>query len=247
MTGKQIRMRRIFKNDGKSVIAALDFGLFQGTVKGLENAREAVQKVVDGGADAIIMSPGFAKATWDIYAGKAALILRVTAGRSKFNTAKNGHILITSVEEAVALGADAIMNMVFIGADEEQEMFELMKELSEKCMRYGIVLFTELLPANFDDPFNPDWIDSCIRLGFEHGADAVKTYYASENYESMVRNCPVPVVMAGGPKTSDFYEMVENAIRSGAAGVAIGRNVYGSENPQETVSKLVSIVHGKQD
>ncbi|HBT16913.1 MAG TPA: fructose-bisphosphate aldolase, partial [Firmicutes bacterium] len=76
MIGKAIRMKRIFKDDNKAVISALDFGAFVGTVKGIEKPRSIVKKIVDGGADALLMTPGFAKATHDLFAGKAGLIMR---------------------------------------------------------------------------------------------------------------------------------------------------------------------------
>jgi class I fructose-bisphosphate aldolase/fructose-bisphosphate aldolase/2-amino-3,7-dideoxy-D-threo-hept-6-ulosonate synthase len=246
MTGKNIRMRRIFKEDGKSVITALDFGAFFGSVHGLENPRKIVKEVVDGGADALIMTAGFARSTHDLFAGKAALILRVTGGTSKFGKRGMDHRMITTVQEAVALGADAIMNMIFVGSEHENEMFENMKDLSAECRKYGIVLFTELLPANFDQQFDRDWIDSCVRLGFEYGADAVKTYYPSEGYKEIIENCPIPVVMAGGPKNANMFDNVRNAISAGAAGVAIGRNIYESENPKTTVEELVRLVHSEE-
>jgi DhnA family fructose-bisphosphate aldolase class Ia len=76
MIGKNIRLKHIFKDDNRTVVSALDYGAFVGTVKGLDKPRDIVQKVVSGGADALIMTPGFARATWDIFAGKAGLILR---------------------------------------------------------------------------------------------------------------------------------------------------------------------------
>jgi hypothetical protein len=145
MIGKNIRLKHIFKDDNRAVVSALDFGAFTGTVKGLDKPRDIVQKVVSGGADALIMTPGFARAVWDIFAGKAGLILRVTGGCSKFNDDSSGHILTTSVREACLLGADAVCNMIFVGSSHEREMFQSMQVLSEECYKYGLVLFTELL------------------------------------------------------------------------------------------------------
>ncbi|MBQ8851320.1 MAG: hypothetical protein IJZ66_02605, partial [Oscillibacter sp.] len=115
MSGKEIRMRRIFKDDGKTVISALDMGMFSGTVPGLEDVRAITKTVVDAGADAIICGPGWAKATADIYGGKGGLILRITGGVTRHTKDSLNHTLTTTVEEAVALGADAVMNMVFVG------------------------------------------------------------------------------------------------------------------------------------
>jgi class I fructose-bisphosphate aldolase/fructose-bisphosphate aldolase/2-amino-3,7-dideoxy-D-threo-hept-6-ulosonate synthase len=212
----------------------------------LDKPRNIVQEVVNGGADALIMTPGFARATWDIFAGKAGLILRVTGGKSKFNNENIMHTLTTSVKEACLLGADAVCNMIFLGDKDEQKMFEIMQVLGEQCYKYGLVLFTELLPGNFEKSFDHDWIDSCVRLGFEYGADVIKTYYTNENYEDIVNSCPVPVVMAGGPKDTNIYTMIENAINKGASGVAIGRNIFQSENPSKTVSEIVKFVHRKE-
>ena len=245
MSGKEIRMRRIFRDDGRTVISALDMGMFNGTVPGLEDIRGITRAVVDAGVDAIIVGPGWAKACADIYGGKCGLILRVTGGVSRYSKDALGHTLITSVEEAVALGADAVMNMVFIGdPNYEHIQLEQMGELSWQCHKYGMVLFPELLHVNFEDQSDPDWIDACMRAGFEYGADAVKVLYARDRFPQIIQTCPVPVVMAGGPKNGALQQMVEETIRAGGRGCAIGRNVYGAENPAEVIRMLRKTVHG---
>ena len=103
MSGKEIRKRRIFKDDGRTVISALDMGMFNGTVPGLEDVRAITQTVVDAGVDAIIVGPGWAKATADIFGGKCGLILRVTGGVTPFSADPLAHSLTTTVEEAIAL------------------------------------------------------------------------------------------------------------------------------------------------
>lgn len=248
MSGKEIRMRRIFKEDGKSVISALDMGMFSGTVPGLEDVRAITKTVVDAGADAIICGPGWAKATADIFGGKCGLILRVTGGVTRYTKDSLNHTLTTTVEEAVALGADAVMNMVFVGDESnphEHEQLTLMKELSWECHKYGMPLFPELLHTNWEDQNDPAWIDACVRAGFEYGADAVKVLYAHDDFEKIVKACPVPVVMAGGPKSRSLQDMVAEVIQAGGKGCAIGRNVYGSEDPAAVIKMLRKTVHGE--
>ena len=248
MSGKEIRMRRIFKEDGKSVISALDMGMFSGTVPGLEDVRAITKTVVDAGADAIICGPGWAKATADIFGGKCGLILRVTGGVTRYTKDSLNHTLTTTVEEAVALGADAVMNMVFVGDESnphEHEQLTLMKELSWECHKYGMPLFPELLHTNWEDQNDPAWIDACVRAGFEYGADAVKVLYAHDDFEKNVKACPVPVVMAGGPKSRSLQDMVAEVIQAGGKGCAIGRNVYGSEDPAAVIKMLRKTVHGE--
>lgn len=248
MSGKEIRMRRIFKEDGKAVISALDMGMFSGTVPGLEDVRAITKTVVDAGADAIICGPGWAKATADIFGGKCGLILRVTGGVTRYTKDSLNHTLTTTVEEAVALGADAVMNMVFVGDESnphEHEQLTLMKELSWECHKYGMPLFPELLHTNWEDQNDPAWIDACVRAGFEYGADAVKVLYAHDDFEKIVKACPVPVVMAGGPKSRSLQDMVAEVIQAGGKGCAIGRNVYGSEDPAAVIKMLRKTVHGE--
>ena len=247
-TGKEVRMRRIFKEDGKTVISALDMGLFNATVPGLEDVRAITKAVVDAGADAIICGPGWAKATADIYGGKCALILRVTGGVTKYSKNALNHTLCCSVEEAVALGADAVMNMIFVGEEynaSEHEQITLMKELRWECHKYGMPLFPELLHTNWEDQSNPDWIDACARAGFEYGADAVKVLCSSTDFDKVVKAVPVPVVMAGGPKTGSLEDIVKYSVECGGKGCAIGRNVYGSEDPAGRIKALRAIVHGE--
>ena len=248
MSGKEVRMRRIFKDDGKTVISALDMGLFAGTVQGLEDVRAITKTVVDAGADAIIVSPGWAKATADIYGGKCGLIIRVTGGITRYTKNALNHTLTCSVEVAVALGADAIMNMVFVGDESnpaEHEQLTVMKELSWECHKYGMVLFPELLHTNWADQHDPEWIDACARAGFEYGADAVKVLCSSKDFDKVVKACPVPVVMAGGPKGSDILEVVRGSVAAGGKGCAIGRNVYQSDDPAAQIKALRKIVHGE--
>ena len=247
-SGKEVRMRRIFKDDGKTVISALDMGLFNATVPGLEDVRAITKTVVDAGADAIICSPGWAKATADIYGGKCGLIIRVTGGVTKYSKNPLNHTLTCSVEEAVALGADAVMTMVFVGEEynaSEHEQFTLMKDLRWECHKYGMPFFPELLHTNWEDQSDPDWIDACARAGFEYGADAVKVLCASKDFDKVVKACPVPVVMAGGPKTSSLEDVVRYSVECGGKGCAIGRNVYGSEDPAAQIKMLRKVVHGE--
>ena len=194
MSGKEVRMRRIFKEDGKTVISALDMGLFGGTTPGLEDVRAITKKVVDA-------------------------------------------------------GADAVMTMCFVGGESnpaEQEQIKLMKEVRWECHKYGMPFFPELLHCNWADQSDVDWIDACARAGFEYGADAVKVLCSSKDFDKVVAHCPVPVVMAGGPKSASLEDVLQYAMDSGAAGCAIGRNVYGSDDPAARIKALRKIVHGEE-
>lgn len=244
MSGKAIRLKRIFREDGKTVISALDFGGFMGPVPGLEFPKEIVGKVVQGGADAIIVNPGFAQATQEVYGGKVGVIMRITGGASRFSPDGSFHTMISSVEEAVRQGADAVCVMVIIGAQQEHAMLANLGRVVEEANRFGIPVVAELLPE-FEHSFEPDWVGVCARLGFELGADVIKTYYCGPEYAQVVANCPIPIVMAGGPKNTDIFQNISNAVAAGAAGVAIGRNIFQAPDPQEYTRRIVELVHGQ--
>lgn len=243
MAGIDIRLRRIFGEDGKTVICPLDFGGFMGPVEGLYDPSAAVRKVVEGGCDAILVNPGLAATEWRNYAGKAGLVLRVTGGSTRFSPNPTFHTLVCSVEEACRLGADAICIMLLVGSDYEQEMFEIMGQVVSESHSLGIPVLAEVIPCDPSHSFDPEWIGVCARVGYELGADAIKTYCTSEGFEEIVKACRIPIVIAGGPKVEDPNSVVRRAMAAGAAGIAFGRNVFQAQDPTAKVRELYSIVH----
>ena len=243
MSGKAVRLRRIFKEDGRAVISALDFAGFMGPVPGLEVPKEITAKVVRGGADAIIAHPGFAREAQEAYGGKAGLIMRITGGCSPFAPDASYHLPTCSVEEAVRLGADAVCVMVIMGAPQEHAMLATLGKTAEEAARLGIPVVAELLPQ-FDHSYDPQWVGVSARLGFELGADVIKAYYCGDAFADVVKSCPIPIVMAGGPKSADIFTNIEKALQAGAAGVAIGRNIFQAPDPEGYTKKIVELVHG---
>jgi fructose-bisphosphate aldolase/2-amino-3,7-dideoxy-D-threo-hept-6-ulosonate synthase len=86
------------------------------------------------------------------------------------------------------------------------------------------------------------------RVGAELGADIIKTNYTGDpdSFKDVIRSCPVPVIIAGGPKANtdaEVMKMVEDAISAGASGVSIGRNVFQHKNPAEMTRAISKVVH----
>ncbi len=248
MSGKLIRLSRIFQADNRAVVVALDHGQFKHAANGLENMKGIISAVVNGGADGIILNPGPAAQFASVYAGRTALILRVTGASTEHNPKFDYHRRIATVEQAVALGADAVLAMGFIGGEGEARSLALLAQLAGECQHYGMPLIAEMLPVEPDYFYDTGWVRCAARVGYELGADCIKAYFTgAPAYRSVIDSCPVPILIAGGPKVENPLNMVQEALEVGAAGVAFGRNVFESAVPEQEVEKLVAVVHRTPD
>ncbi|MHA1751615.1 MAG: fructose-bisphosphate aldolase, partial [Candidatus Helarchaeota archaeon] len=101
---------------------------------------------------------------------------------------------------------------------------------------------------NIKDPYSPEILAHVVRLGAELGSDIIKTYYTGDpnTFEKVIEASFKPVIVAGGPKTEteqEFLEMIKGATDAGVSGVAIGRNVFSSNNPAAMVKAISSILY----
>jgi fructose-bisphosphate aldolase/2-amino-3,7-dideoxy-D-threo-hept-6-ulosonate synthase len=158
-------------------------------------------------------------------------------------------VLIGNVADAIRLGSDAVSVHINIGAKEEPEMLEILGMVSDECDQWSIPLLAMMYPRgeNIKNPYDPEIVAHVTRIGAEAGADIVKSVYTGDldSFRSVVKRCPVPIVIAGGPKSktdADILEMCSNAIEAGAQGVTFGRNIFQHYNPSSLVKALYEIV-----
>ncbi|OGS62225.1 MAG: fructose-bisphosphate aldolase [Euryarchaeota archaeon RBG_19FT_COMBO_69_17] len=234
--GKGIRMRRVFHGD-KALIVAMDHGVSSGPVAGLEDIRKAVGNVAKGGASAVVLHKGVVRFAKEYLGDGLGLILHLSASTS-LSTRVNRKVLVTQVDEALAYGADAISVHVNLGGSDDEPMLADLGATASACSRFGMPLLAMMYPRgeNIKNPYDVEVVKHVARVGAELGADVVKTVYtgAPETFKEVVRGCPVPVVVAGGPKLDTdraTLEMVAAALAGGAAGVSIGRNVFQAKDP----------------
>jgi len=161
----------------------------------------------------------------------------------------NRKVHVGTVDEALRLGADAISVHVNIGCKDEPEMLMGLGNLSNQCDEMGLPLLAMMYPRgeNVKDPYDPKLVGHAARIGAELGADIVKTVYTGhiDSFRKIVEDCPVPVVIAGGPKiesTAAVLRTVGEAVQAGAIGVSFGRNVFQHEQTQMIVKALSKIV-----
>ncbi len=262
--GKNIRLSRIIKKStGKSVSIAFDHGLDSGPMPGNIRPRETMEKIIEGGADGVLISPGIARVCNDLLCDDNApgVILRLdwTNGfraSSELNFEEGRNILISDVEYALALGAAAVLTFMFIGYENsETEAREIAKnaEVCRAASKLGIPHIMEPMARGNEKraagrELNADLIALHTRMAAELGADALKTDYSGDaaSYAKVVEGCPIPILIAGGPKTNSVKEslsMVKGAIDAGASGVLLGRNVVQAKDPAEMIRALKAIVH----
>jgi len=245
-TGKSRRLRRIFGDDGKTVIIPMDHGVTSGPIQGLVDMQSIIDKLVAGEADAVVLHKGVVK---NVNTKKLGLIIHVSASTTIGPNA-NWKVKVCGVEEAIRLGCDAVSIHVNLGADKEHEMLAELGKLADECDAWGVPLLAMMYPrgTKVGNEHDPQLVAHAARVGAELGADVIKTNYTGdpESFRKVVEGCPVPVIIAGGPKvdsTRSFLEMVYNAVKAGCAGVSIGRNVFQHENPTAITKALVGIVH----
>jgi len=244
--GKKRRLTRIFQEDNRTVIVPMDHGVTIGPCLGIVNMQNTVNKLLEGDADAILVHKGIAK---NVTFGDAGLIVMLS-GASNLSPNPNNKVQVCSVQEAVRLGADGVSVHINVGAQDEDKMLTKLGKVADECEIYGMPLLAMMYPRGpkIQSEHAPEVVAHAARLGAELGADIIKTNYTGniDTFKAVVECCPVPVVIAGGPKAKtaqDILEMTFDALKAGSAGLSIGRNVFQHENPALMVKALSAIVH----
>jgi DhnA family fructose-bisphosphate aldolase class Ia len=240
------RLNRIFQADGRAFIVAFDHGMLDGPAKGMEQPGPVLEKIVAGGADAILTTYGTA-VRFAREIAQIGLIMRIDGGGTVLGEIGPG-AQFYGIEDALRIGADALVVSAFPGADNEAESLEILARVVGDAHHWGIPVMGEMVPGGFDSPDHlrtAENIAIAARIGAELGADWVKVPYA-DNFERVAETCYVPAVILGGAKKGSEKEMLQkirNALDVGAKGVAIGRNIFQAENPGSMAAAVAALVH----
>ncbi len=248
--GKMVRIERIMDRDSRNlVVIPMDHGISIGPTKGLLKMADTINRIAEGGANAVLLHKGMVKHGYRGYGRDIGLILHVSASTS-LAPDPNEKVTVCEVEEAIRLGADAVSIHVNIGSETEPEQLMQLGYLAQRCDYWGMPLLAMMYPRgkNIKNPHDPAVVAHASRAGAELGADVIKTNYTGDpdSFKDVVEGCPVPVIIAGGPKVEtdlDLLEMIEGAMEAGARGVAIGRNVFQHDDPTLITRAICMIVH----
>ena len=241
--------RIINRNTRKTVIIPLDHGMTLGPIKGIVDMRDIIDRVAEGGANAVLGNKGIVRIGYRGHGRDIGLIMHLSAS-TLLGPDPNEKVPVTSVTEAIKMGADAVSVHINIGSDTEPEQLSFLGRTVELCNEWGMPLLAMIYPRGkkIGNEYDVEVVRHAARVGAEMGVDIVKTNFtgSEETFKEVVKGCSVPVLVAGGARTNtdeEFCETVFSAMKAGAAGVATGRNVFQHQNPAQIVRVLNGIVH----
>jgi predicted phospho-2-dehydro-3-deoxyheptonate aldolase len=248
-SGKTIRINRLFNNlSGNSIIVPIDHGVTLGPIDGVINIRETVYKLSNSGVNAIIIHGGLFSILNFPANNNVGYICHLSAS-TIYSRNPNYKVLVNTVENAVAIGADAISIQVNIGDESETEMLKDLGRIAADCNRWGMPLLAMMYVKlkNIEAKKKHRMIKHAVRIGAELGANIIKTVYTgdTESFSEIVHSCPVPVLIAGGEKLMDreIFKMISEAMSVGAKGVCIGRNIFQHETPGKFIQAASEIIN----
>lgn len=239
--GLKNRISRIIKPDGRTVMLAVDHGYFLGPTSGLEDAGRTIKPLL-AHADALMPARGILRTSVDA-STETPIVLRVSGGNSILDEDLSNEGITVSMEDAVRLNVAAVALSIYVGSPNQKETLLNLARLVDEGQRYGIpVLAVTAVGKSMGR--DARYLSLCCRVAAELGAHFVKTYYC-EGFDKVVKTCPVPLVMAGGKKLpeAEALELTYNAIRRGAAGVDMGRNIFQAEAPVAMIQAVKAVVH----
>lgn len=263
-SGLRNRLAQMFHPEsGRTVMLAVDHGYFQGAPSGLINLRQTIEPLLPY-CDAISPTVGGLKTSMDPRT-RTPVILRATGGNSMTRSAElDDEIVTVSVEEMLRLNVAGFTASCYIGLPHQRDSIGNLTSLTNAAHRYGLVAVG--ITAVGDDPNLTKFVRGeredggglsaedrkealkylkhAARVLAEDGADLVKTYYC-DGFEEVVEACLAPVVIAGGTKrhTREALDFTHQAIRAGAVGVDMGRNIFQNEHPVAMIRAVRAVVH----
>src|ERR671910_2357074 len=240
--GMQNRLAKIIHpEDGRCLMLAVDHGYFLGPMERLEEPRRAINPLLPY-ADSLMLTRGILRTSVDPNCD-VPIVLRVSGATSIIGEDLSKETITTSIEEAIRLNAACLAMSIFVGSKYEHQTLSNLSKLVDEGEKFGIPVLA-VTAVGKEMARDSRYLGLACRIAAELGAHLVKTYYC-ENFEEVVQGCPVPVIIAGGKKLpeKDALNLTFNAIRDGASGVDMGRNIWQSNHPIGMIQAVRAIVH----
>jgi putative autoinducer-2 (AI-2) aldolase len=239
--GLSNRLARILKPPhGRTVMLAVDHGYFLGPTSGLEEPGKTIAPLL-AHADSLMLTRGVLRTSVPPSAN-IPIVLRVSGGTSILRELSHEGLTV-AIEDAIRLNVSAITLSIFVGSEGERTTLLNLAKLVDAGQRYGIPVLA-VTAVGKEMTRDARYLGLSCRIAAEIGAQFIKTYYC-DGFEEVVRATPVPLIIAGGKKTSEreAIELASKAMRAGASGVDMGRNVFQSDRPVGMIRAVRAVVH----
>jgi len=244
--GLSNRIARMFPTgDRNTVMLAVDHGYFMGPTRRLEDARATIAPLIPH-ADALALTRGILRTSVPPTA-HVPIVLRVSGGVTVLKEDLSDETLTTPMTEAIRLNCAAVALSVFVGSPHEHASLANLGQLVTDGEEAGMPVMAITAVGKELEKRDARYLALACRVSAELGAHLVKTYYC-EDFGKVVEGCPVPLVVAGGPKLDSdraALELAFQAISAGAHGIDMGRNIWQSDHPVPMLKALRAIVHEK--
>ena len=250
MNGTNRRLKRLFdKESGNALILALDHGANEGMIDGLGSIQSILEALPASGVQGVILNKGLAMHYGHLVPPDVNLIIQLNAGTRHGSPSYNKNI-VCSISEALRLGADAVSMHVNIGNELEDRMLVDLGEITDEAHQLGIPVLATVLArgSQIVNEHDSSLVAHCIRIGAELGPDIVAVPYPNngDTFVKAVAASPIPVLVTGGPlgqNVEGALNNTEEGLESGCKGCCIGRNIFQTENPIESMEKFAEIAH----
>jgi 3-hydroxy-5-phosphonooxypentane-2,4-dione thiolase len=242
--GMRNRIARMFgPHSGHTVMLAVDHGYFMGPTRRLENVGATLTPLLPY-ADAIALTRGILRTSVPPTV-ETPIVLRVSGGVTVLQEDLSDEAVTTPMEEALRLNACAVAMSVFVGGAHEHETLTALGNLVSEGVAAGMPVMAITAVGKELEKRDQRYLALACRVSAELGAHLVKTYYC-EGFSKVAEGCPVPLVVAGGPKLDSeeaAFRLAHDALAEGAAGIDMGRNIWQSDHPVAMIKALRAIVH----
>ena len=241
--GLKSRIASILKpNNGRGVMLAVDHGYFLGPTEKLEVPKRTIAPIVKY-CDSLMVTRGIVRSSVDPNF-PVPIVLRVSGGASIIGEDLSNEEITTSIKDAIRINATAVTMSIFVGAKYEHKSLVGLGNLVNEAEEYGLPVLAVTAVGKELAKRDARYLSLSCRIAAEFGAHMVKTYYC-DDFQKVVNSCPVPIIVAGGPKIPerDALALTYNSIRAGAAGVDMGRNIWQSQYPVAMIRAVRAIVH----
>ncbi len=263
--GKAVRLQKFWKRK-RSVLIPFDHGMYSGPLPGTEDTLRLTERIAATEADGILITPGVLKQIAPVV-GDLGVLVRIDGGFTKYTTEQRDFEELCPVEDALRLGADAVIVFTFVDTAAEAVSLKRLGRTAADADRWGVPVMAEILPRSLlnnhfgteiftrKEATPPDLFEetrTAVRIGAEAGADIVKTRMTGdpEQFREIIRSAGAKVIVAGGPLLGRGDEallrLAADCVKAGADGIIFGRNVWQHPNMEKLIAALCAVVHDEE-